>query len=46
MEFFLLLGDFGGIDGSGLIAISWDWSGCDLAIKTSSSCSGEDSFSS
>ena len=46
MEFLLVLGDFGDIGGSGLIATSWDRSGCDLAIKTSSSCFGEDSFSS
>ena len=46
MEFLLLFGDFWAIGGSGLIATSWDWSGCDLAIKTFSSCYGEDSFSS
>jgi hypothetical protein len=40
------LGGFWGIDGLGLIAKSWDWNGRDLAIKTSSSYSGDDSFSS
>jgi hypothetical protein len=40
----LSLGGFWGIGGSGLIAKSWDQNGCDLAIKTSSSCSEEDSF--
>jgi hypothetical protein len=39
-------GGFWGIGGSRLIAKSWDQSGCDLSIKNSSSCSGEDSFSS
>ena len=40
------LGGFWGIGSSGLIAKSWDWSGCDLGIKTFSSYSGDDSFSS
>jgi hypothetical protein len=42
------LGGFGfyGIDGLGFIDKSWDWSDCDLAIKTSSSCLGDNSFSS
>jgi hypothetical protein len=35
-----------GIYGSGWIAKSWDWNSCDLAIKTSSSYSEDDSFSS
>jgi hypothetical protein len=34
------LGGFWGIDGLGLIAKSWGWSGYDLAIKTSFSCLG------
>jgi hypothetical protein len=38
------LGGFWG-DGLELIAKSWDWSGCDLAIKTSFSCPGIDSLS-
>jgi hypothetical protein len=33
-----------GIGGSGLIAKSWVQSGCDLAIKTFSSYSGDDFF--
>jgi hypothetical protein len=40
------LGGFWNIDDSRLIAKSWDWNGHDLAIKTSSSCLGDDSFSS
>jgi hypothetical protein len=34
------LGGFWGIDSLGSIAKSWDWSCCDLAIKTSFSCLG------
>jgi hypothetical protein len=40
------LGGFWDNDDSGLIAKSWDWNSYDLAIKTFSSCSGDDSFSS
>jgi hypothetical protein len=40
VEFLLPLEDFGGIDALGSIAKSWNWSGCDLAIKTPFSCLG------
>jgi hypothetical protein len=34
-----------GINGLELIAKTWDWSGCDLTIKTSFSCPGINSLS-